>query len=298
MRYGRTLPQQPPKRRRYSSLIIVAVLLGITAYFIGAGAAGGWLAENVINPVFNNGVGSAATATATASTTIAASASTNTAITESPQVSGTHSEEQITAQSVSLYTLQVGAFSDEANAKQTAQQVVTRGGAGFVTFDGSLYRVLVAGYTSENDAKSVKAELENQGISTTVFKLDSGALEFRIGAEQQQIDAVKSCFDVVPSTVSELQQIIYDADKGENVDDRIAALKTKADEVNANLKAVVSTESDSMASLVTYMDSLCNKLGSIHKSAEVSGVAFSSELKYNLISVVVDYSTFFKELSS
>jgi len=298
MRYGRSLPKQPQKRRRYSSLIIVAVLLGITAYFATAGAAGGWLAENVINPVFNNGVGSAATATATATASAGITPSATVEATQLPAASGTHSEEQLTAQSITLYTLQVGAFSDESHAKDAAQQVVTRGGAGFVAYDGSLYRVLVSGYTSENDAKSVKTDLESQNISTTVFKLESGALEFKIGAEQKQIDAVKACFNVVPSTVSELQQIVYAADKGENVDDRVAALKTKADEVTANLKAVVSTESAAMSSLVKYMDALCAKLGGIHKASEITSVAFSSELKYNLISVVVDYSAFFKELSS
>lgn len=299
MRYGRTLSKQPPpKKHRFTSLIIVAVILGITAYFVGAGAAGGWLAENVINPVFNSDIGKAAepseTIPADASVTPAATVQ----ATELPEASGTQAEEKVTAQSITLYTLQVGAFSDESNAKEAAQQVIGRGGAGFVAYDGSLYRVLVAGYTSENDAKTVKTELEAQSISTTVFKLESGALEFNIVAEQQQIDAVKACFDVVPTTVSELQQIVYSADKGENVDDRVSALKAKADEVTAGLKAIVSADSEPMSSLVAYMDSFCGKLGNIHKAVDVSGVAFSSELKYNLISVVVDYSAFFKELSS
>ena len=82
------------------------------------------------------------------------------------------------------------------------------------------------------------------------------------------------------------------------MDDRVAALKAQADEVTASMKSIVSTESEEMSSLVAYMNSFCEKLGGIHKSTDVSGVAFSSELKYNLISVVVDYSTFFEELSS
>jgi len=299
MRYGRSLPRrQPPKKNWRSTLIIAAVLLGITAYFVGAGAAGGWLAEKVINPVFNSGVGSAATSSPTASPEMGASAPATAAAAQSPTVSGAHSEEQITAQSVTLYALQIGAFSDESNAKRIAQEIKQRGGAGFISYDGSLYRVLLAGYTSENDAKSVKADLEEQNISTTIFKLDSGALEFKIGAEKQQIEAVKACFGIVPTIVSELQQIIFDADRGSNVDDRITALKAKADEVNANLKSAVSAESASMASLIEYMDSLCGKLSTIPKSTEVSGVAFSSELKYNLIGVVVDYAAFFKKLSS
>ena len=297
MRYGRMSTKPPQQKRRFGSLIIVAVILGITAYFVGAGAAGGWLAENVINPVFNSGIGKAEAPSPTIPADVSPAATVETTkLPETP--AGAQTEEQITAQSITLYTLQVGAFSDEANAKQTAQEVIKRGGAGFVAYDGSLYRVLVAGYTSENDAKSVKTDLESQGVSTTVFKLESGALEFKIGAEKQQIDAIKACFDVVPATVSELQQIIYASDKGEKVDDRVAALKTQADEVTNSLKSIVSTESEAMSSLVTYMNDLCEKLGGIHKSSDVTGVAFSSELKYNLISVVVDYSTFFKELSS
>ncbi len=297
MRYGRMMSKPPQKHRRFSSLIIVAVILGITAYFVGAGAAGGWLAENVINPVFNSGTGKAEEPSPSMTTAVSPASTVETSnLTETPASAQT--EEQITAQSITLYTLQVGAFSDEANAQQAAKEVIGRGGAGFVAYDGSLYRVLVAGYTSENDAKSVKADLESQGISTTVFKLESGALEFKIGAEKQQIDAIKGCFDVVPATVSELQQIIYASDKGEKVDDRVTALKAGAAEVTTSLKAIVSTESEAMSNLVAFMDSFCELLGSIHKSSDVSSVAFSAELKYNLISVVVDYSTFFKELSS
>ena len=295
MRYGRMLSKQPPKKRKYASLIIVAVILGITAYFVGAGAAGGWLAKNVINPVFNSDVGHAEEP---ASSTTGAFAADTIESTSLPSATETQAEEQLTAQSITLYALQIGAFTDESNAKQTAQQVISRGGAGYVAYDGNLYRVLVAGYTSENDAKSVKAELESQAISTTVFKLESGALEFRIGAEQQQIDAVKACFEMVPIVVSELQQIIYDADKGNKVDDRIAALNTKVGDVTARLKTIVSADAQALSSLIAYMDSLCEKLGGIHKSTDISAVAFSSELKYNLIGVVVDYSTFFKKLSS
>ncbi len=296
MRYGRMLSKQPPKKRRFASLIVVAIILGITAYFVGAGAAGGWLAKNVINPVFNSDIGHAEEpASTTAGITTAVATETNTL---PAAVTGTLSEEKITAQSITLYALQIGAFSDESNAKQTAQQVIARGGAGYVAYDGNLYRVLAAGYTSENDAKSVKAELETQGISTTIFKLESGALEFRIGAEQQQIDAVKACFDMVPAVVSELQQIIYDADKGNNVDDRISALNAKAADVTAKLKTIGSTDSSALSDLIEYMDTLCEKLGSIRKSTNISAVAFSSELKYNLIGVVVDYSAFFKKLSS
>lgn len=293
MRYSRMLPGHPKKRRRGTNLIVVAVILGITAYFIGAGAAGGWLAEHVINPVFNSGTGAAGSPAPTAETTPATQES---APSSSPTA---QPEEQITARSIALYTLQAGAFSSKQNAEAAAGEISVRGGAGFVAYDGDLYRALIAGYTRESDANSVRTELATQGIDSTVFVLESGALEFKIiGAGQAQRDAVKACFTIVPDTVDALQQIIYDADKGENVDARLAALKKDADEVTAKLRNAISSDADAMVRLCTYMEGFCATLGGIPASADVSDVAFSSGLKYNIISIVVDYSSFLNDIST
>ena len=295
MRYSRMLPDQQPKRKRKgANLVIVAVILGITAYLVGAGAAGGWLAEHVINPVFNPSVTESPTPPMQDTT----HPSTETAQTSpTPTVSTARAEEKITARSISLYTLQSGAFADKENATAAAKEVANAGGAGFVAYDGSLYRTLIAGYTSQEDASSVKSELISQGVVCTVFVLESGALEFRIEAEQAQIDAVKACFDIVPDTVDALQQIIYDADKGQNVDARLLELGQNADQVTTNLRMVVTSDIEAVERLRTFMDVFCQTLGDIPASSSVSEIAFSSRLKYNIISIVVDYSSFLDEIS-
>lgn len=306
MRYSRMMSQHPKKKTRYGNLILVAVILGITVYFVSAGAAGEWLAENVINPVFNSDpTAAAATPSATLSATLstaptAQDSAVPTATTQTvdlPQTSDTRAEEQITVDSVALYTLQAGAFTDEANAKTAASEITARGGAGYVAYDGSLYRALIAGYTSEADAKSVKTELEAQGVVSTVFKLESGALEFKVGAEQTQIDAIKACFTLVSDTVNSLQQIIYDADKGTNVDTGIAALKSNAHTVVDHYKSVVTSSTDATDKLSAYMESFCTTIDNIPISSDAAGVDFSSKLKYNIIGIVVDYSTFLDALS-
>ncbi len=301
MRYSRMMSQPPKKKNRYGNLILVAIILGITVYFVSAGAAGGWLAENVINPVFNSDpTAVAATPGETfipAATESAAPSGTVQAV-SLPETSGERAEEQITVNSIALYTLQAGAFADEANAKTAAAEIIMRGGAGFVAYDGNLYRALIAGYTSETDAQSVKTELDAQGVVSTVFKLESGALEFKVGAEQTQIDAIKSCFALVSDTVKNLQQIIYDADKGTNVDDKLTALKANAHTVVDNYKSIVTSQTDTTKKLTAYMDRFCTVLDNIPLSTGVTAVDFSSGLKYNIIGIVVDYSTFLNELSS
>lgn len=309
MRYSRMMSQPPHRqKKRYGNLILIAIILGITVYFVSAGAAGGWLAENVINPIFNSDPSAAVAATPNTSLSAAptvlpsespsgASPNATPQAVSLPEASGARAEEQIKVDSVALFTLQAGAFSDEANAKTTASEIIARGGAGYVAYDGSLYRALIAGYATEEDAKNVKTELEGQGIVCTVFKLESGALEFKVGAEQTQIDAIKACFALVSDTVKNMQQIIYDADKGTNVDDRITALKTNAHSVADKFKSSITPGTAATDKLSAYMDRFCAALDNIPLSAGASAVDFSSKLKYNIIGIVVDYSTFLDELS-
>lgn len=290
------LPSGPPrKKRKYTNLVIIVIILGIAAYFIGAGAAGGWLAENVIDPVFNSGSSNAADTTDAPSETDAVpDQSAKTAIV--PAASGERIEQQISAQKIALYTLQSGAFSSESNASEAAGEIVAQGGAGFVAYDGDLYRVLMAGYLEESDAKDVQTTLEQSGVSTKIFKLDSGTLEFKIGAESEQIQTVKACFDSAPGTVEKLQQIIYNLDKGLTVDDDIGALKASVQKTADDFEQVVETDEGAMQKLRAYMKALNTTVQALPVSSEVSKVEFSSQLKYNLISIVVDYASFLDEI--
>ncbi len=296
MRYSRMLSVQPrKKKKKTASLILLVVLLGMAVYLVGAGAAGGWLAENLINPVFNGLTETPDDQDATVAEMEPQTPSPS--VTNPIAANQTRVEEQISAENITLYTLQAGAFLSDINAKAAADEIIARGGAGFVAYDGDYYRILIAGYINESDANSVKAELAAQGIATTVFKLESGALEFKIGAEQPQINAVKACFDIVPETVHLLQQIIYDTDNGINVDDKLKKLSANVQNVAAQLKKAIASKTDAMVRLTAYMDGLCNMLLEIPDGADLTGVAFSSRLKYNIINIVVDYSSFLKDLS-
>lgn len=298
MRYSRMATKPPVKKRRYTNFFIVIIILGIAAYLIGAGAAGSWIAENIIDPVFNNGVSNAAPPTSTESTGTLTPNGTIAPV-DLPGTSGVRAEEDITAQEVALYALQTGAYSDESNAKTAASSLQSQGGAGYIAYDGKLYRVLIAGYTNSNDANEVKTSLKQQSIDATLFNLKSGSLKFKIGAEQGQIAAVKACFDIVPQTVADLQQIIFDADKGNNVEQAISALKQNVSSAADSFEAAVTTEESAMKSLRSYIQKFRSIINGLPASASASSAAkFSSDLKYSLIQVVVDYSSFLNELNS
>jgi hypothetical protein len=287
----------PPKRKKkFTNFVLVIIILGIAAYLIGAGAAGSWLAENVIDPVFNNGKSNAATPTPLPSEAAPALPGAMLSPVSLPESSGARAEEEVTAKEISLFSLQTGAFSDESNAKTSASELMSKGGAGYVTYDGKLYRVLVAGYTSADDANEVKTSLKGQSIDATVYNLKSGTLSFKIGAVQSQIDAVKACFDAVPYSVDTLQQIIFSSDKGGKVDAELNSLKEKVTGVFNNFSGAVSSEDGAISSLRTYMQGFCETINNIPLSSSVSSVEFSSKLKYTLIDIAVGYSEFLGSL--
>ncbi len=149
---------------------------------------------------------------------------------------------------------------------------------------------------NESDAKDVQKSLESQSVTSTVFQLKSGTLEFKIGAAPAQVQAVKACFQAVPDAVKTLQQIVFDADRGDNVDDAIKALAADVAAVNSDLKAAISPDESAIQSLAAYMSDFCEKINNIPLSGDVTAVEFSAKLKYNLIGIVVDYSAFLKEI--
>lgn len=300
MRYSRMTTPPPRRKRKYANVILVIIILGIAVYLISAGAAGKWLAENIIDPVFNNGSTNAGTPTGTISGASPAPSVSGNVISPVtlPAATGTRAQQNVTAAELSLFTLQTGAFSDESNAKTAASDIIARGGAGYIAYDGDLYRVLLAGYLSQTDADDVKTRLEGEGIAAKVYNIKSGALSFSIEAEQSQIDAIKACFDVVPQAAQTLQQIVFNSDKGQNVDADITALQQNVNAVSQNFSKTVSSEVAAIKSLQTYMGTFCETINNIPLSSSVSNVEFFAKLKYTLIGIVVDYSAFLGQLNN
>lgn len=317
MRYSRMAAPPPRKKKKAGTLILVAIILGIAVYLVTAGAAGSWLADNIINPIFNNGNANAAAPTPTESISpdvspdnspnvspdnspdnspSATAVSANNAPSDTPENTG-RVEDEITAQEITLFTLQSGAFSDKSNADTAASAIKAQGGAGYIAYDSNLYKVLIAGYLTETDANNVIASLKTQGVDATVFQLKSGTITFKIGAEQVQIDAIKECADEVPDAVNTLQQIIFNADKGQNVDSDIASLKEKVSGAADDLNSAISSDEPAVKSFMDYMDKFNATVSGLPSSSAADAAAFSSSLKYALIQIVTDYSSFLSSLS-
>ena len=75
------------------------------------------------------------------------------------------------------HLVQFGAYEDALSARIEAARYMPRGAAGYV-LEGSLYRVIGAGYDSRQDAQGVCERLrEEEGMEASVYSLSSGEVE-------------------------------------------------------------------------------------------------------------------------
>ena len=103
------------------------------------------------------------------------------------------------------HLVQFGAYEDALSARIEAARYMPRGAAGYV-LEGSLYRVIGAGYDSRQDAQGVCERLrEEEGMEASVYSLSSGevelTMEIRLRDEDTELINQLSQMDGVDSAV-------------------------------------------------------------------------------------------------
>lgn len=105
------------------------------------------------------------------------------------------------------YALQLGAFTQEASARQLAQEFVSRGAAGFVHQDAQAFRVLAAAYPTRAEAQIVQTRLASQNVAVYIHAFSQPALSLRAQGEDAQVQAVQDALvylDALPDKLCTL----------------------------------------------------------------------------------------------
>lgn len=218
MRYG-TNAKQPKKKTGKIFLFLFAA--SAIVYIFAATAAGSWIADHVAKPIFAVFSPSATQPAATSQIS-----------------SGEKITEKITVREKTYYAVQVGVFTDENNAKETAKDISNRGAAGYVYKDGEKFRVIAAVYQNKEDAQSVKSNLIASGMTAAVYEAKAAELSFSITASEEQISVVKDIFSGAAEIVDEMISIAIASDNGENVESRIESLIKKTDALYKNFEKI------------------------------------------------------------
>jgi hypothetical protein len=295
MRYARLAPKKP--KRNYTSMVLFILLLGAGVYIFCATAAGNWVAKNVVTPVFSyleNGSKQASINDLPDKTKKPPAASTAPAVSAGAKVT-----QSVSAEGKSYWLLQYGIFDSEENANDAATTLRQRGGAGYIYKDGTRNRVLLAAYGSESDAKSVRDSLErNEGISTYAFSVKMDGLNFAITAGDAQAQALKDGIALPEYTADTLMGISVSYDKGQAIDTDLKALKEKCASVRDGLNAAIKEDekNEDIVRLKEFNGQLCEIINKLPDTAATGNVEISSQLKYTVIWVALNYSDFMKQL--
>ena len=112
------------------------------------------------------------------------------------------------------HLVQFGAYEDALSARIEAARYMPRGAAGYV-LEGSLYRVIGAGYDSRQDAQGVCERLrEEEGMEASVYSLSSGEVELTIQGTQAQVEALTQAETALRNAAAQLNETAFGYDRG------------------------------------------------------------------------------------
>lgn len=270
MRYNRSRKKQ----NRGGMALLSLVVLGVCVYALLASSAGKWVADNVLAPVFNTNK----------------QENTDTPKTEAKG----HS---LNLDGFTAYTMQMGAFSEEKNAKASAQEIMTRGGAGYVFNDGS-YRVLASAYTSEQDANTVKDQLKSQSnIDASVYTITVPKVDLTITSDDKNYDTLNAAFTSYLAAKDKVGELSLKLDKGEmNKDQALGELTTMKDELQKHYQAIekLSEKNENFKSFKELYKSTVEHMSSIKDSDET---LLSANLKNLYLHMICSYANYVKNIA-
>lgn len=273
--------------------VVVMLFCAAAVYLISASAAGTWLAENMIAPVFS---GIEETLSGKIRPNDAGKAES-----VSHADDGLTEQEEITLPALSCYMLQMGVYSEYENAVAQAQALQTRGAGGYILEDFGRHRVIASGYDTLEKLDSVRQQLNEDGIETAKYEIHIPEMVFRVTANKKQINALSESFSALEQAQGELELFAAEFDRsGMSVEEGRAAakeilapLEEKRPHFSSNqeqgtiLSKVLSCYDNSAAAIALLAESECERT-----------VDFSSKIKYTHLQVTHEYAKLIENLSS
>ncbi len=271
------------KRRHTATWFIVMIVMLGVGYLLTAGVAGKWMADNVIAPIFE--------------------AFSSDSVSESPtttSTSGSETQQKVKFSEKTIYCVQVGVFSNQENAKEMADSLKPRGAAGYTFAYQDGVRVLIAAYSSEEDAKTVCTQLKGDGLDCTVFAMTRDPLELTITAKENSIPDIQKIFDIYDEAIVGCMEVSNKLDANEISDDQGSAeIGLICDKLKSYVEKLRESEYADKNKVLSQMISMLDK-GTVALDAAVDGSenTLSARLRYAGIEFCDASITFVNEVKN
>lgn len=283
MRYSRN--QRTGRQTSGSKGAVFAVcliVLAIAVYLIGANKVGNFISDQIVVPVV---------AWVTGEQPVTNEATPSDEAVQPSESSNAEAEttERIQLEVGKVYALQAGVFADEQNARNMAQNLQQKGGAGYTVSDEQSYRVLIAGYKTLEEANSVKQRLlSEQNMQTKVFEMESPAITLHVTADAQALGILREAAAQSLTAQQALLQLSLSLDKNDVTAEKAQTLLAQYAEEAENIKNKVD-EIDIKTDNI-FVQKLSKYYGSVAKACqsaayEEGAVALSSGIKYAYLEI-------------
>jgi hypothetical protein len=280
-------------------VLVILIIAGIV-YLATATAAGTWIAENIVAPIFNAFDKSDETTDNNDGGIDIVNASAKPSGTATPASSNTDSAE-VKVQSITFYALQMGVFSTQANAETAAAELIRRGGAGYIMQDGDKYRVFAAVYASEADLAAVRTKLKDEGYDSTSHLIEKDGITFKVTASASKISAIQAGFDGLHDACTKFGEIVLAFDKDSLEvsagQEKVKTLQTEFTQTSDTItKEVGETQNDVILSVKAQYETVSAALKALAEGSYSDKTAFSAKLKYAYIDMIVGYKTLLEKI--
>ncbi|MDD4839267.1 MAG: hypothetical protein PHE93_01175 [Clostridia bacterium] len=190
-----------------------------------------------------------------------------------------------TQDGMTYYALSSGCYDDILLARQDAEIIRERGGAGFVLSKDSVYHLLLNIYYEKSEAESVLSK-QTSGAYLVEIYIDEYDYDWCYEGERSAVEKAVGAFH---STYLSLYKIANDIDKGElNDEDAIDKLTIelgKLEVTKTNLSNSLASRTDErlnleagLQTIITLVDALQNPM---------IGIPLASQIRYKSISILL-----------
>lgn len=203
----------------------------------------------------------------------------------------------------SVYAISLGAYTSKSSAESNCEEIMKKGGAGYVFKEDNVYHVLASAYEKENDAKLVQENLTESGISSTILKISIGEVSLAEVSSSSQKKSFLNSLAILKNCYLNLYDISVSLDTN-SIDETKA--KIKLIEEKSTLEKQIENLSKGNSAIDgiyyqtiknTYLE-IENQLTLLKEYENINGISLSAKIKHEYINVLEKLDDLVKSLNN
>ncbi len=196
---------------------------------------------------------------------------------------------QTNNQSTTFYFVETNTCLNYSNANSLALEIQSKGGAGYIYYDGT-YHVLVSFYSSEEEAKSVVNNIIGEYSSARVLKIEANKFKNISSLSKDENKKLEDMVKKNLTTISSLQDAIIRLDKDEI---SLSSFNVILSDISSSFSRGVD-EFNNYSTLKSYNKYLVKMEENLESLINASSENNNSKIKYYMIKIVINNINFLK----